>query len=403
MQVANQMETQQQAKEVVPMSPNIAPPSPHLQTINASAPDSPREITLDKIKLNEKMFCNQDIYSSLESFCASNKLNSSLFKSVFFRSAPSLTHLAPKTVQSSVVSSTTPMKSEASSVPSSPAAPRSPLIASAPKSPLIAPCSPSVNPSPSSPQVPFHNFEEKPHSNMLKRSLDSLSDLSRKNMALKRAKKNLNHEIKLNVSFDESQRGSTKMVEFECVEDCTDCLRAETRKDSAKQGVCPKCLGNKRIVRTKKTEILVPKGVTKGFKKIIKGEGHKGEDGGSGDLIIEFVVEDHPFFKRDGDNAVCSLPISVFQAVLGTKLQVPKLYGKENEKLEVNVESGTQPNEVIKLSHQGFTKLNCKKKRGDLIITIVVEVPKTTTTEQRELFERLAAIDSIMHLSKGFL
>src|SRR5690349_4678315 len=88
------------------------------------------------------------------------------------------------------------------------------------------------------------------------------------------------------------------------------------------------------------------------------------------------------------------------RAVLGTKLQIPKLYAKDQaDKLEIQIEPGTQPNEVLKIPNQGFTKANCKKKRGDLQVTVKVEIPRSVTREQRELFERLAAIDSMVYLA----
>lgn len=88
------------------------------------------------------------------------------------------------------------------------------------------------------------------------------------------------------------------------------------------------------------------------------------------------------------------------RAVLGTKVQIPKLYGAPNEKIEITIEAGTQPNTIVQIPQQGYYKANSmKKKRGDLFITILVEIPRHLTKEQKELFERLAAIDSMLHLS----
>jgi len=114
---------------------------------------------------------------------------------------------------------------------------------------------------------------------------------------------------------------------------------------------------------------------------------------------VEFSVAEHPSFRRnDTDDTVCDVHISVYQAVLGTKVQIPRVYGKEGEKTELTVNPGIQSHTVIRLPNQGFTKTNCKKKRGDLYVNIVVDIPKHLTQQQKELFEKLAVIDSMFDL-----
>lgn len=92
------------------------------------------------------------------------------------------------------------------------------------------------------------------------------------------------------------------------------------------------------------------------------------------------------------------LSVTIIRAVLGTKIQVPKLYGAEGEKVEVCIEPGIQPNTVIRMPNQGMTKSNCKKKRGDLFIHILIDIPTHLTQQQKDLWERLATIDSMLDL-----
>ncbi len=85
--------------------------------------------------------------------------------------------------------------------------------------------------------------------------------------------------------------------------------------------------------------------------------------------------------------------------MLGTKILIPKLYASSTEKLGLEIQPGTQPCTKIQIPNEGYIKLNCKKKRADLIVTILVEIPTQLSPEQRELFEQLVALDGILTLS----
>ena len=85
---------------------------------------------------------------------------------------------------------------------------------------------------------------------------------------------------------------------------------------------------------------------------------------------------------------------------MGCKISLPKLYAAHpKDKLEVHIESGTQPNSILRIPHQGYYCHGNKKKRGDLFVTVIVDIPKHITKHQKELFERLAAIDSMLNLA----
>jgi molecular chaperone DnaJ len=218
--------------------------------------------------------------------------------------------------------------------------------------------------------------------------------------------------VKVDVSFEETVAGCKKMIEYDCFVLCDKCGgngRGAANSNVAEVGgaegsSCAQCNG--MVWKTKKRiEVdILPNGVKNGFKKTYKGLGSKGEDGTSGDLIVEFVVANHPFYRRNSDDdTICECHISVYQAVLGTKIQIPKLYGTDGEKVEVSIDPGIQPNTVIRMPNQGMTKSNCKKKRGDLYIHILIDIPTQLSQHQKDLFERLATIDSMLdlHLSRS--
>jgi molecular chaperone DnaJ len=109
------------------------------------------------------------------------------------------------------------------------------------------------------------------------------------------------------------------------------------------------------------------------------------------EIMVEFIVKAHPQFAKDDDgNAFYNCKISPFQALLGATLQVPSLMFPGTN-VDISVSPGSQPGEVIRIPNQGYTKPNCKKKRGDLVCTIVVEIPElgSLTDEQKEFFHYL--------------
>jgi len=146
-----------------------------------------------------------------------------------------------------------------------------------------------------------------------------------------------------------------------------------------------KCCHRGRVHQTKEVRVEVPAGVTKDMRKLYEGEGDVGEYGGlPGDLIIIFDVEDSPLFLREGDDAICNVNISFFQAALGAQLAVPGLDGCM---LRLDIPAGTQPHEVLRIDGEGFinaTTLN----RGHLYVRAVLDIPKTLSPRQIEILSQ---------------
>ena len=120
------------------------------------------------------------------------------------------------------------------------------------------------------------------------------------------------------------------------------------------------------------------------------GEGDEGENGGvDGDLIIYFDVATHPYFQRpnqSSEDVFCRVTIPFPHAVLGTKLEVPSMYGR---KVHVDVEAGTQHEQIIRVRDEGFYSIS-KQRHGDMYIQICVEVPKVLDEMEKKLLNKLA-------------
>jgi len=149
---------------------------------------------------------------------------------------------------------------------------------------------------------------------------------------------------------------------------------------------CETCMGRGRIRNEKTLEIKIPAGVDSGARLRIQGEGEAGARGGpAGDLYVVILVEEHPFFQRQGNNLYCQVPISITQAVLGGEVTVPTLDGEE----KIRMPEGTQSGSVFRLKNKGIVSLG-ERGRGDQFVTVNVVIPTKLTKSQRELFESLA-------------
>lgn len=152
---------------------------------------------------------------------------------------------------------------------------------------------------------------------------------------------------------------------------------------------CKKCNGSGYVQRTKALSIKIPAGVETGSKLKLRGEGELGRNGGPpGDLYVYITVEEHPFFKRDGNNIICEIPISFPQAVLGGEIEVPTLEGNTKLKIPPGTSSGTE----FVLKGKGIQKLH-GHTRGNQIVRVYIEVPKKLTPRQKELIEELARLN----------
>ena len=152
---------------------------------------------------------------------------------------------------------------------------------------------------------------------------------------------------------------------------------------------CAECRGNGRIRKNTRIAVNVPAGIDNGQTISMRGEGEAGLRGGPrGDLYITINVKLHRVFKRKGFDMYLDMPIAFTTAALGGSITVPTL----KESVKYTVPAGTQSGATFRLREQGVPRLN-SSGRGDLMVTVYIDVPKRLSEEQRSLLEQLAALD----------
>jgi molecular chaperone DnaJ len=149
---------------------------------------------------------------------------------------------------------------------------------------------------------------------------------------------------------------------------------------------CRTCRGSGLVTSTNTLAVTIPQGVDQGTTKLVTGAGNKPRpDRAAGDLEITIQVKAHPFFRRAGDDVVCSVPITFTQAALGAEVEVPTLEGKG----KMRVPAGTQPGTTLRIKGKGIPHRG-GLGRGDQRVEVTLEVPTQLTPRQTELLEQLA-------------
>ena len=148
---------------------------------------------------------------------------------------------------------------------------------------------------------------------------------------------------------------------------------------------CTTCKGKGKVRRNQKVKVKVPAGVDEGQMVRVHGEGSVGANGGpNGDLLVEILIKRHKLFERDGADVLCELPISFTQAALGAQIEIPTLDGK----MTYDIPEGTQTGTTFRLRDKGIPYVNNRTRRGDQLVTVVVETPTRLNKEQKELLRR---------------
>lgn len=149
--------------------------------------------------------------------------------------------------------------------------------------------------------------------------------------------------------------------------------------------VCPTCGGKARKEVAREITINIPAGIDNGQRINYAGEGHQGMNGGeNGALIAQISVKTHKLFVRRDYDLLVNIPISMVDAALGCTVSVPTL----TTPTTLDVPSGTQSGTVFKIKGQGIKQLK-KTTNGDLLVTIIVEVPKSLSKAQKEELKKL--------------
>ncbi|HUF50924.1 MAG TPA: J domain-containing protein [Longimicrobiales bacterium] len=234
-------------------------------------------------------------------------------------------------------------------------------------------------------------------------------------------------EYHVEIGFVTAARGGKVTISVPMTDDCAVCNGTGAAPGARMQGCtecggtgtvtfgqggfavsrpCPACLGRGQVptqrcsacggagqLRVDRQILLsVPAGVDTGAKLRLSGQGEKGSGGTPpGDLIITFKVQPHHFFRRDGLDIHCTVPLNVAQALLGSKIRVRTV---DDRKVALRIPPGTQSGTRFRVTGQGVEKAG---RRGDQYVQVKVELPETLTPDQERLMKEFADVSGLKY------
>ena len=173
--------------------------------------------------------------------------------------------------------------------------------------------------------------------------------------------------------------------QFTQVTACTSCQG----RGKVVQSPCSTCRGGGLERRQRKISVNIPAGIESGMQVRLTKEGEAGRGGGpSGNLYVYVDVREHDLFRRDGNDLLYVLPVSLPEAALGVEKEIPTLGGGGNSET-LKIPHGTQPGAEFRIRGKGIPYIN-SARRGDVRILIDLQVPRTLTARQHELLQELA-------------
>lgn len=227
--------------------------------------------------------------------------------------------------------------------------------------------------------------------------------------------------LRVDLTFNEAVFGTTKKINLDTFETCSNCngkggfdetvcsrchgtgqVTAEQRtifgsfmtrticpecKGRGKEykETCRECKGQGKIKINKDIEVKIPAGVNNGNQQRLSGLGEVGANGGrNGDIYLEFRVKPHPIFERDNNDIYLELPITITEAVLGCKKEVPTVDGT----VKLTIEPGTNTGDKLRLKGKGVEDVQSYRK-GDMYVVVKVVIPDKISRDQKKLFEEL--------------
>jgi molecular chaperone DnaJ len=230
-------------------------------------------------------------------------------------------------------------------------------------------------------------------------------------------------EFQIEITFTEAMRGAVKKLSITRLDVCSVCHGAGVQPGDEKvcptcggtgqvtqvsgkmrfqiacsrcggtgrlHTMCKTCGGEGRVPRVESLDVRIPPGAQTGSRVRVAGRGNAGVHGGpSGDLYIVMKVEPHPFFERRGDDLYTVVPITVTEASIGAKVEVPTIDGRA----QVRIPPATNSGKKLRLREKGAPSIRQPGKRGDQIVEVQIVVPKPEDERVRNLLKELSKLD----------
>lgn len=166
---------------------------------------------------------------------------------------------------------------------------------------------------------------------------------------------------------------------------CPDCKgRGKTYETT-----CDECHGKGVVEKVKTLTVTIPEGVDEGYQLRLSGKGNAGLNGGpNGDVFLEFKIKEHPLFERDGADIYLEVPVTITDATLGCKKEIPTLYGN----IILEIKAGTQNYTKLKIKGKGI-KLPNSISKGNMYAVVNIIIPTKLDRRQKTLLQDLAQTD----------
>ena len=166
---------------------------------------------------------------------------------------------------------------------------------------------------------------------------------------------------------------------------CPDCKgRGKTYET-----ICDECHGKGVVEKVKTLTVTIPEGVDEGYHLRLSGKGNAGLNGGpNGDVFLEFKIKEHPLFERDGADIYLEVPVTITDATLGCKKEIPTLYGN----IILEIKAGTQNYTKLKIKGKGI-KLPNSISKGNMYAVVNIIIPTKLDRRQKTLLQDLAQTD----------
>jgi molecular chaperone DnaJ len=229
-------------------------------------------------------------------------------------------------------------------------------------------------------------------------------------------------EYQIDITFGEAVRGAVKKLNYNRLDVCSDCHGAgaigsgsqvcpacggqgQTSKGVGNmrfnipcsrcggtgrlRNICRACGGEGSVRRLDTIEVRIPAGVQTGSRVRVPGRGNAGVLGGApGDLYIISKVQPHSFFERRGDDLYCVVPVTITEAAMGAKIEVPTIDGRTL----LRIPPGTDSGQKFRLREKGVPSARTPSRRGNLYVEVQVVVPRPVDERVRNLLRELSQL-----------